>query len=275
MFETLIRSGDELLQRLEEIKGKELYKVPREKWIRGGEVSGWYVGARKMIIRAFGEKSSELERWDTLKQRHREASFAEIADGAWDEVRSDVSQLHEALNLLAEYNAYVAHVSLPAELTRHPQPGASDTATRRVFIIHGHDETNTLRLKHLLWQRYGLEPVVLMDQPGQGRTIIEKFEHEAASCSFAFALLTPDDQVLTTSGEQTQARPNVVFELGWFYGRLGRGRVVILLKRGTQIHSDLSGIERYEFGVDVTEQVLKIEEELTRAGLMLRVERTS
>jgi len=137
-----------------------------------------------------------------------------------------------------------------------------------VFIIHGHDESNTLRLKELLRDRFQLEPVVLADRSGRGRTIIEKFEQEATGCGFAFALLTPDDQVATRSGEHTQARPNVVFELGWFYGRLGRSRVAILMKKGTSIHSDLAGIERYEFADDVREQAMKVEDELTRAGII-------
>ncbi|MEA2901401.1 MAG: hypothetical protein QOH36_1288 [Actinomycetota bacterium] len=39
-----------------------------------------------------------------------------------------------------------------------------------------------------------------------------------------------------------RARQNVVYELGWFDGRLGRGRVVALYVEGIELPSDLAGI---------------------------------
>jgi hypothetical protein len=139
--------------------------------------------------------------------------------------------------------------------------------TKRVFIVYGHDEVNQLRLHKLLCDRFHLEPIVLANKAGRGRTLIEKFEQEAASCTFAFVLLTPDDQIVTPTGEYTQARPNVVFELGWFFGRLGRDRVTMLLKVGTQIHSDLAGISRIQFNDSIEEKVIDLETELRDAGL--------
>ena len=137
-----------------------------------------------------------------------------------------------------------------------------------VFIIHGHDETNLHRLRDLIEKKFKLHPVIMKWEAGKGRVMIEKFEQEAARCRYAFALLTPDDQIVATDGEYTQARPNVVFELGWFYGRLGRSNVVILLKKGTKLHSDLDGISQITFGESVDEKYLDIERELQAAGLL-------
>ncbi len=140
--------------------------------------------------------------------------------------------------------------------------------SRTVFIVHGHDEANLLRLRTLLTDRFGLHPVILMDEPSSGQTVIEKFERTANEAAFCFVLMTPDDQVKTQKGEVTQARPNVIFELGWFYGRLGRSRVCILCKRATAIHSDLSGIVHIEFIENVEEAIPSIEKELRQAKLI-------
>lgn len=140
--------------------------------------------------------------------------------------------------------------------------------TQGVFIIHGHDHTNTLRLRSILKERFHLNPIVLSEQASRGRTLIEKFEDEAASASFAFALLTPDDIIFSDASNYAQARPNVIFELGWFYGRLGRHRVCILFQEGTAIPSDLDGILRVPFKVSVEESLLGIETELRAAGLI-------
>lgn len=146
-----------------------------------------------------------------------------------------------------------------------PAPPASSSS---VFIVHGHDELNLHRLKELLRDRWNLVPLILSAAPGQGRTLIEKFEDEARRAAFAFVLLTPDDVVSGPGAEYAQARPNVVFELGWFYGRLGRSRVCILFKRGTFIHSDLAGVSRIEFDASVHEKLADIERELQSAGVL-------
>ena len=72
----------------------------------------------------------------------------------------------------------------------------------------------------MLKERFGLIPVLLAEKPSRGRSIIEKFESEAEDIAFAFVPLTPDDLVAKGEQEYSQARPNVLFELGWFYGRL-------------------------------------------------------
>lgn len=142
--------------------------------------------------------------------------------------------------------------------------------TKQVFVIYGHDTTNTLRLRNVLKERFGLAPVILSEKPGRGRTLIEKFEEEAVDTSYAFALITPDDLVRVHEQEYAQARPNVVFEIGWFYGRLGRDRVCILCQEGTAIHSDLDGLLRIQFASSIEERVGEIENELVAAGLTAR-----
>lgn len=188
-------------------------------------------------------------------------------------------------NLVDEAQMYDGFLSaLAQEISEHPEdvldrplPDEADALDpvavpapkgRAVFLVHGHDELNLLRMKELLRDRYGLEPIVLSNEAGKGRSIIEKFEDEAQRAAFAFVLLTPDDVISKSDTEYSQARPNVIFELGWFYGRLGRDRVCILFKRGTKIHSDLDGVSRVEFSDSVVEKVTEIEKELV-AGQML------
>ncbi|MDY6875340.1 MAG: nucleotide-binding protein [Chloroflexota bacterium] len=162
----------------------------------------------------------------------------------------------------------VIAIPIPASKTAIEVEAPSPESTNAVFVIHGHDELNLLRLKEFLRERWGLEPVVMFGEPGRGRTLIEKFEDEAQRSSFALALMTPDDLIQVGDGTYAQARPNVIFELGWFYGRLGRERVCILFKEGTRLHSDLDGISRIEFQDDVRKKIGEIEKELLAAGIL-------
>lgn len=140
--------------------------------------------------------------------------------------------------------------------------------SRTVFIVHGHDDANLLRLSAMLKDRFNLKPVILMDEASGGETVIEKFERLASDAAFCIVLLTPDDQIISSTLSVSQARPNAIFELGWFYGRLGRSRVCILMKRGTSLHSDLAGIVRVDFIERVDEALAPLERELMQAGLL-------
>jgi hypothetical protein len=140
-------------------------------------------------------------------------------------------------------------------------------AGRNVFIIHGHDEMNSLRLQVLLRDHYNLSPIVMKKEAGMSRALLTKFEEVASFCSYAFALMTPDDQIKNREKQFSQARPNVIFEAGWFVGRLGMPRICLLLKEGTEVHSDIDGISRVVFRDSVEERVLDIQRELVAVGL--------
>ncbi len=116
------------------------------------------------------------------------------------------------------------------------------------FIVHGHDDKTTLELKNFLQNRLRFkEPIILHEQPSLGRTIIEKFEDNVAVSTIVFVLLTPDDvgaSVEDSNDEKRRARQNVIFEMGYFLGSLGRlsGRVVLLHRGPIELPSDLSGV---------------------------------
>src|SRR5689334_22756517 len=59
---------------------------------------------------------------------------------------------------------------------------------------------------------------------------------------FGIFIGTPDDKVETSSGEQFQARDNVIFELGLYYGRLGSAKCAFILDKEIKLPSDLKGI---------------------------------
>jgi predicted nucleotide-binding protein len=143
---------------------------------------------------------------------------------------------------------------------------------KKVFVIHGHDEENLERLKVVLQQRFGLRPVILREEPDGGMTLIEKFEHLAEQCCFAVVLLTPDDHVPREADgiSEWRPRPNVIFELGWFCGRLGRPGVLFLCKEGTHLPSDFSAVMQQSFHalVDEPAVVKKMAREFVHKGII-------
>jgi predicted nucleotide-binding protein len=91
-------------------------------------------------------------------------------------------------------------------------------------------------------EKLGFEPIILHEQANQGRTIIEKFEKHS-DVGFAVVLLTPDDIGGAAEGSQKPLpRQNVILELGYFIGRLGRERVCALKTGDLELPSDILGV---------------------------------
>jgi predicted nucleotide-binding protein len=116
------------------------------------------------------------------------------------------------------------------------------------FIVHGHDSFAKLELKNYLQNTLGFaEPIILHEQPNLGQTIIEKFESLANNIDFVFVLLTPDDRLCdegSSNNQKRRARQNVIFELGFFFGKYQRksGRIFLLYKGELDLPSDISGV---------------------------------
>ena len=155
-----------------------------------------------------------------------------------------------------------------SESVAFPLPSSESAETRRrVFVVHGHDAAAKLSGEGFIRQ-LRLEPTVLSDRPNEGRTIIEKFEHHS-DVAYAVVLLTPDDlgaAKADSENRQPRARQNVVLELGYFIGRLGRSKVCALYRGSVELPSDLHGV-LYVPMDDGDGWKLRLAKEIKAAGL--------
>lgn len=113
----------------------------------------------------------------------------------------------------------------------------------KVFIVHGHDSAARHGVARFV-ERLGLTAIILDEQPNKGRTVIEKLV-ASSDVGFAIVLLTGDDigaQQESPSQTHSRARQNVILELGYFVGKLGRERVCPLYEDGVEVPSDYHGV---------------------------------
>lgn len=136
--------------------------------------------------------------------------------------------------------------------------------TKKVFIVHGRDDSKKYELSGFLYEQ-GLQPIILHEQVNNGKTIIEKIENNS-DVACAIILLTPDDVgKLKSSNDdlKTRARQNVIFEAGYFMGKLGRNRT-ILLSGVEETMSDIDGIVY----LDINNYKSSLLKELKELGLI-------
>ena len=138
---------------------------------------------------------------------------------------------------------------------------------RRVFVVHGHNKGPRDAVARLLVDLL-LEPVILEEQPDGGRTIIEKFE-AYADVHFAVVVMTPEDVGgLDSESLAKRARQNVVLELGFFIGRLGRANVSALVVGVLERPSDVAGVLYTPFD-DLGAWRIKLANDMAAAGLSI------
>lgn len=162
-------------------------------------------------------------------------SLAERISEFKQEVKNKLNSLKQMINKTPLLNS---EVSASNANTGH----RIETNTSNVFIVHGHDNEIKVSVARTL-EKLGLNPIILHEQANAGKTVIEKFEAHS-NVGFAVVLLTADDEgkAKSASDLKKRARQNVILELGYFIGKLGRERVCPLYAKGVELPSDLSGV---------------------------------
>lgn len=181
-----------------------------------------------------------------------EALRIDIDLGRWELSRTHWAVKDEPIFEILIRKGYITHEQLNASqvITESPPPKNPASATgdatgfnkSQVFIVHGHDEIAKFEMVDFI-EELGLEPIILHMQASSGRTIIEKIEHYS-NVGFGIVLYTPCD-VGSKAGvlnNNYRARQNVVFEHGYLIGKLGRPRVVAVVKGAVETPNDISGV---------------------------------
>lgn len=228
------QQGLDLLRTLRE-KG-ELLLAARP--LSSDEHGNWKMLARNYLEKAFGANSPNVA---TVIEAGMYGSFPMAADEEWweDNRASVLTTQVKRIEGLEELLRTEIQLS-----SGTPATASTPAVGHTIFLVHGHDEAVLQGTARFL-QQLGQEFVILREQPNQGRTIIEKFE-DFADVGFAVVLLTPDDiggkAAESESALKPRARQNVILELGYFLGRLGRNRVCALYRDGVEIPSDYTGV---------------------------------
>jgi predicted nucleotide-binding protein len=163
----------------------------------------------------------------------------------YEELKEFLSDVKEKIHRLESISERLELIPLAENIRINVDRPATPAAfsTSKVFIVHGHDEAAREMAARFL-ERLGLVPIILHEQASEGRTTIEKLENYS-DVGFAVVLLTPDDEGRKkVEGEvhRDRARQNVLLELGYFTGKLGRNHVCALHRGSVEIPTDYLGV---------------------------------
>jgi len=254
------QKGIALIQR-QITKGEELLAT---RPIAEDAYSSWELVTRNILEKAFGRNSPNIT---SITRVGKYGAFPINAGDAWWENHRAESLQTQLTKLRGLIELLQTEVELRDEGVVKREQSASG---HRIFLVHGHDELAVQETARFL-ERLEQDVIILREQPNRGRTLIEKFENYA-DVGFAVVLLTPDDRggpvAVAYDDQKPRARQNVLFELGYFIGRLGRNRVCALYHPGVEIPSDYSGVLYQEFDEKGSWR-FELARELKAAGLSI------
>lgn len=258
-----IEKGLELKQR--RVETRETFEA------LSNDYKKWNSFNSELLKRVFttDEMAKEYDLWGAMSISMHEPSLGEKIVRFYKDIDNKIHRLDSIIERLELIPLSAAiQTSVPTHESSPVLP-----RTKKVFVVHGRDEIAKANLEIFLHE-VGLEPVVLHRQADEGMTIIEKFEKHS-DVGYAFILLTPDEVAYLAIEEskpdaerskELRSRPNVIFEFGYFVGKLGRSRVCCLYTGNVSLPSDVSGMiyKRYEKNID--EVAYSITKDLKASG---------
>jgi hypothetical protein len=205
------------------------------------EGTQWLVVVRQMLRRIF-DKPDIADQWRDLNfmmvnSAHDRATRAHLFNSYRDDYVARLAGIRKMLTYVEE--------AIPVPPTA-PKENLPQPAGYEVFIVHGHDIAAREAVARFL-MKLEIEPIILDEEPNAGRNIIEKLEEAFAEGleGFAVVIMTPDDIGAVKDHPEApkpRARQNVIMELGYFIGFLGRDRVCALYRAGVELPSDYHGV---------------------------------
>lgn len=193
------------------------------------EFEAWHTKTERFLNNKFGTDSIEVT---TFKKRlFSPTVYALNYDRSIDCVRDLQTTILELTDYLDEGDCGDKVIDKIATYSNN-----------KVFIVHGHDGELKEALARLL-EAQNITPIILSEQANKGKTIIEKFE-AYSDVGAAITLFTTDDlgKAKDNNELKPRARQNVIFEAGYFMGKLGRDKVVVVAEDEVEIPSDLQGV---------------------------------
>lgn len=267
--ERLSSLSDDIVKELMSYPAIFAYELPTDEAVRVGNITS--IRRRQGELRITFEFDADIPPITTeqftrlLRQLDIEERF-EIHRHHWAVKEVDLFEVLREAGLIKR-----AAVAVKREIKKFVVEGGQPA--KKVFLVHGRNDGAKHEIARYL-ERLGLDVVILHERANGGRTLISKFQEESADINFAIVLMTPDDVggVKGADEQRDRARQNVIFELGFFIGKLGAKNVCALMAGEIERPSDFEGVVYINYGPN-TGWKLELARELREVGLPIDPEK--
>ena len=230
------------------------------------EFKAWKDDVIRFLKKVYGNDSHEATSFNKIEY-YNFYGAVDVYNGDWHENKEKVNALYQkglktAILFLENYKSDDSCMIIKEDMKSDVKKSNNH---ENIFIVHGRNDGIKAQVSNFLL-RFGIKPIILHEQANKGQTIIEKIEKHS-DVKAAIVLFTNDDvgRFKDDTELEIRARQNVIFEAGYFIGKLGRECTIILLEKGLKIPSDLDGYtyfeidEKQRWQLDVAKELKAIE----------------
>ena len=213
----------------------------------------WYKTIEGILEEVFGRDSSE----------YKEFSEARVYVSVYGHQQEEY---REALKL--RETAILVIINKHETLGIEEKPATVAGAPPKAFIAHGGDSPALRNLKNFL-EALGVQPLVVEEQPSEGRSVGENVDWYARQADCAIILATKGDIDGKTGG--FIPRGNVLMEIGKLQ-QIFKDRIIYLLQAGTKFPTNISEKVRERFTTQSMDRAFTaIARELTEMKILKAV----
>jgi Zn-dependent protease with chaperone function len=205
-----------------------------------------YAAEQALLIITAGAKIAPGTNFDSILEQR-----TKLFESTWTWIKLAFSSYPYMIDRIVQLRKFAAEIGMRAPNARAFPIDHSTIRTLPILIIHGHDQVALLELKDLLHTNFpNVALRVMMTDHFGTLSMPEKFEKISVDIRGAIALVTPDDVGAALNRYEmtnARARQNVIMEIGFIWGRLGRDRCMLMMRGDLELPSDLSGIDFQKF----------------------------
>ena len=253
-------------QKLKELSDRVDFLIENGVTDDSPDFEGWHFEVERFLKKVYGDSSEELGRFTNIRffptswgLESEETCRAFCKQGLQTAKAYFAVYLKEMLEEHIEKTGRWSDLTMPIPINTEVGVKTMNVQDNKIFIVHGHNEALKQEVARMV-EKQGLEAIILSEQANRGKTIIEKFE-EHSDVGAAICLFTGDDygKAKDATSENLRARQNVVFEAGYFMGKLGRENVIIVADKNLELPSDMQGVVYTDAGNWKTEVLQELD----------------
>jgi predicted nucleotide-binding protein len=207
----------------------------------------WRNDSIRFLQKVFGEESNEAATFENIKFSITYLSF-DFFRFSWKENILKEKEIFEkglknAIFYLKSYESDILHdVDIEERGRKDSDKAINKTSHKKnIFIVHGHNDSIKDKVANFI-SKLGIEPIILNKQTNRGQTLLEKFE-EYSDIKTAIIIFTNEDMGNYNDGSEYEKRAgqNMIFEAGYFLGKLGKKNTIVIAEQGVMLPSVLEG----------------------------------
>lgn len=208
----------------------------------------WRNDSIRFLQKAFGEDSNEAVTFENIEFYNYYLTYDMLTGGWKENILKEKDTFGKGLrNAIFYLQNYESEIVSDIDISDARGEGGGHKGSKKgvnkknIFIVHGRNDSVKDQVAGFI-SKLGIDPIILNEQINRGQTLLEKFE-EYSDIKVAIVIFTNEDtgNYNDDSEYEKRTRQNMIFEAGYFLGKLGKKNTIIIVEQGVMLPSVLEG----------------------------------